>query len=82
MQLVDSEVTLLKSDYHSGIGNDFTVKITFSDGTVSQCTNNHPYYVAGKGWASYRPDVGLYKYGFGSEKLTIGDTVYKYGSEG
>jgi len=43
------------------IHNDI-VEFVFSDGTKTRHTYDHPYYVLGKGWASYTPDLTVERY--------------------
>ncbi|HEB11515.1 MAG TPA: hypothetical protein ENI06_09935, partial [Spirochaetales bacterium] len=38
-EIENKEVTLVLSQYHTGEGDDFTIKISFSDGTLNQNTN-------------------------------------------
>ena len=71
-------VTNILSQYHTGEGTDFTIRIAFSDGTTNQNTNTHPYWIDGKGWASYLPDLTYQYYGLSTERLSVNDTVYKY----
>lgn len=54
------------------------ISITFSDGTVNNNTADHPYYVEGKGWCSYRPSETLQKYNIKAKQLQQGDKCLKY----
>ena len=54
------------------------VSITFSDGTIDKNTFDHPYYVNGKGWCSFKPETTMLNYAIEAKKLTIGDTCFKY----
>lgn len=38
------------------------VEFTFSNGSVTRHTYDHPYYVVGKGWSSYTPDLTVSRY--------------------
>ena len=77
-EIENKEVTLVLSQYHTGEGDDFTIKISFSDGTLNQNTNTHPYYVVGKGLVSYVPALTKKHYNLDVAQLEISDVVYKY----
>jgi hypothetical protein len=77
MEIENKQVLDLLSQFHTGKGDDFTIKIEFSDGTINQNTNTHPYYVENKGWASYKPELTKEKYNLNVKLLEIGDAVYK-----
>jgi hypothetical protein len=77
MEIENNLVLDLLTRFHSGEGDDFTVKIRFENGNENQNTNTHPYYTVKKGWASYRPDLTLQSYGLKVELLKTGDTVYE-----
>jgi hypothetical protein len=38
------------------------VEFVFSNGVKTQHTYDHPYYVVGKGWTSYKPDLTIARY--------------------
>jgi len=38
------------------------VEFVFSNGVRTQHTYDHPYYVNGKGWSSYKPDLTTARY--------------------
>ena len=57
---------------------DKIVKISFDSNVENKNTFDHPYFVKGKGWASYSPDETEVKYGFGVEQLEEGDSCYLY----
>jgi hypothetical protein len=52
--------------------------ISFSDGTINNNTFDHPYFVEGKGWCSYKPSETLKNYRMESKQLQKGDRCYKY----
>jgi hypothetical protein len=54
------------------------VQISFSDGTLNNNTSDHPYFVNGKGWCSYKPSETLQKYKIETKQLQIGDICFKY----
>ena len=60
-QFENRAVTTVLTELHSGTGDDLTVQIFFSDGTMNHNTITEPYWVEGKGWASVRPDL-TYKF--------------------
>lgn len=76
--IVSREVKEVVENYHTGIGDDYTVEIEFSEGTVNHNTNSHPYYVVDKGYASYLPARTKIDYGIDVEQLSQGDEVLKY----
>ncbi len=82
MELEPQEVLRVIGLYHTGVGEDFTIRISFSDGTVNQNTNTEPYYVLGKGWASYLPDLTRQRYGLEVSLLQVGDSVYRHTDNG
>ncbi len=54
------------------------VEIKFSDNTILSSTCDHPFYVKGKGWCSYKPLETLQKYKLQAKQLKTGDTCIKY----
>ena len=50
------------------------VEFEFANGTTTQHTYDHPYYVVGKGLCSYRPDLTEHRYGLTCSQLEVGDT--------
>lgn len=62
---------------HTGKDDDYTVIVNFNNENTNHNTNSHPYYVKGKGWSSYRPDITLSKYGLAVELLEVGDIVFE-----
>ena len=77
MEIENKVVLDLLSEYHTGKEDDYTVRIVFSNGTINQNTNSHPYYTKEKGWASDRPDLTKEKYNLTVAQLEAGDTVYE-----
>jgi hypothetical protein len=75
-QIEDNIVTKLMSPIHDDI-----VKLTFGD-IVNGNTFDHPYYVKGKGWCSYRPEWTMERYDIGQiGQLETGDICY-YNNDG
>lgn len=54
------------------------IEISFSNGIVNTSTLDHPYYVVGKGWCSYKPEETSKKYNITVNKLEVGDLCYYY----
>ncbi len=81
-QLEDRVVLRVTTRYHSGVADDYTIRVSFANGTVNQNTNTEPYYVQGKGWASYLPRLTQERYGLAVAQLEVGDTVYAYTGAG
>ncbi len=73
MKIENDVVERVDSVIHNTI-----VHIVFSDMTTNDNTFDHPYYVKGKGWCSYRPLETIQKYDIDAKQLQIGDTCYKY----
>ena len=53
------------------------VQILFSDSTINNNTSDHPYFVKGKGWCSYKPAETQKKYYINTRQLQPGDICYK-----
>ena len=53
------------------------IEIVFDDGTRNVNTADHPYYISGKGWCSYKPAETIKKYNLEAKQLLIGDSVFK-----
>lgn len=49
------------------------VKIIFSNGVQVISTEDHPYYVKGKGWSSFNPELTFHNYKIKVEKIEISD---------
>jgi len=62
----------------SGQGDDYTIEISLSDGATIQSSNVQPFWVMGKGYASFRPDLTKKGLGLDVEQLARGDTLLKY----
>ena len=54
------------------------VEVNFTDGNQNLNTFDHPYFVKGKGWASYDPTLTFEKYKLKVEKIENGDFCYLY----
>ena len=70
-QIENDTVIKLMSPIHDDI-----VKLTFGD-VVNGNTFDHPYYVKGKGWCSYKPEWTMERYDIGQiGQLEVGDVCY------
>jgi hypothetical protein len=57
--------------------HDNLITIKFENGTININTEDHPYYVIGKGWASFNPELTLSNYnGFRVKKLEEEDLCF------
>lgn len=54
------------------------IHIKFNDSTINYNTSDHPYFVKGKGWCSFKPEETMNKYGINTKQLQIGDVCFKY----
>ena len=62
--------------------HDDIVEFQFSNGKTSRHTYDHPYFVVGKGWASFRPDWTYERYHINTVDIQEGDTcIDLYGCE-
>jgi len=52
--------------------NKYIVEISFGDKKTKN-TFDHPYWVVGRGWSSYKPEWTEKKYSIKSEQLEVGD---------
>ncbi|WP_142785722.1 hypothetical protein [Changchengzhania lutea] len=57
------------------------VEITFSNKKTNTNTWDHPYYVKGKGWCSYNPDLTFKNYNLKVNTLNEGDICMIYDSK-
>jgi hypothetical protein len=62
----------IDSVFHNNI-----VQITFNDSTITNNTSDHPYFVKGKGWCSFKPSETLRKYDIITKELQPGDICFK-----
>ncbi|MEW7289607.1 hypothetical protein [Aquimarina sp. 2304DJ70-9] len=53
----------------------------FENGVKNTNTYDHPYYVKGKGWASYQPKLTKKNYDLDVQQIETGDTVLLYQSD-
>ena len=67
-QLGNEEVLEVFSPIHDGI-----LEYTFSDGTKTKNTADHPYYVIDKGWCSNVPTLTNERYGIETNEFVCGD---------
>jgi len=49
------------------------IKVIFSNNEEVISTENHPYYVKGKGWCSFNPEMTYQSFGFKVGKIEISD---------
>jgi len=61
--------------------NDDFVRIAFDSGIKNMNTDDHPYYVVGKGWCSANPEKTQLNYGWRVKMLEIGDRCLNLDSE-
>jgi len=54
------------------------IKLIFSDSTTIFNTSDHPYFVKGKGWCSFKPKETLQKYKLNTKQLEEGDMCLKF----
>ncbi len=52
------------------------VKVKFSNEEEITSTEDHPYYVKGKGWCSFNPKQTLENYGIKTEQLNTNDVCF------
>ena len=72
-KIEDNLVLEMESPNHSDL-----VEVGFEKNIENTNTFDHPYYVKGKGWSSYKPDETLIKYGLKASQLEVGDLCYLY----
>lgn len=53
------------------------VQLTFSDSTFTNNTFDHPYFVKGKGWCSFKPSETHENYDIETKQLQPGDICFK-----
>jgi len=70
MELEPNRVLELASPIHEDI-----VHLTFEH-SENKNTFDHPYYVKGKGWSSYKPEWTKQRYGIDAKQLEVGDICY------
>ncbi|MBI2657332.1 hypothetical protein HYX08_01410 [Candidatus Woesearchaeota archaeon] len=58
--------------------HDDMIRINFSNGKSNTNTQDHPYYVKGKGWCSFKPKLTKARYKLQAKQLQKGDIVYSY----
>lgn len=57
------------------------IEFIFSDGVSTKHSSDHPYYVEGKGWSSYKPSLTKNRYEIDTNSIEIGDTLKKITGE-
>jgi len=60
--------------------NEVNVLANSSNSIENSNTEDHPYYVKGKGWCSFKPDLTYERYGIEALQLEHGDICYYYES--
>ena len=75
-QVGEEEVLRTLSPVHSDI-----VEYTFSDGTKTKNTSDHPYYVIDKGWCSNSPILTNQRYDIETEEFVCGDVCINENDE-
>ena len=75
------KVTGTMSQLHTGIGDDYTIKIKFGN-VENHNTNTHPYYIKGKGWSSFEPELTYERYGLRVDQIEKGDTAFYFSYDG
>lgn len=58
--------------------HDSLVEVQLTNGTTVQSTDDHPYFIEGKGWCSFRPERTFSNYGFKVKRLAVGDESIYY----
>jgi len=72
--IIESKVIGLQSPKHDNL---VEIKIENDDFNV-ECTHDHPFYVQGKGWSSFKPELTITRYGDTFEEvaqLEAGDEI-------
>jgi len=72
-QVETSTVEEIESPIHTKL-----VSLTFANGQLNTNTLDHPYFVKGKGWASYDPQATIKKYQLQVAQMNIDDIVLHY----
>jgi len=69
---IESNVVLkVDSPLHNNL-----IDIVTERGIINSNTTDHPYYVKGKGWCSFSPELSEKHYGIKVKKLSVGDVCY------
>ena len=76
-EVKSSTVIGLKHPIH-----DDMVVIRFSNDVVNENTFDHPYYIKGKGWCSYSPQLTKERYDMDAGLLEVGDICYQRNLDG
>ena len=69
-ELVVVRVETIASSFHM-----CHVILSFEDGTILACTDDHPLWVDNKGWCVLEPGKALDNYGLATKHLSIGDKL-------
>lgn len=72
-QLENNRVLKISAPIHNDL-----VTISFTNDIKNINTEDHPYYVKGKGWCSYKPELTFQRYGLEALQLKEGDICYYY----
>ena len=73
-EILESKVTGIQSPKHDDL---VVIKMENDDFNV-ECTHDHPFYVQGKGWSSFKPELTITRYGDTFEEvaqLESGDEI-------
>lgn len=62
--------------------HDSLIKISFAGDISNTNTSDHPYYVYGKGWCSFKPQLTKKRYNLNTLQLRVGDMVYQFKNDG
>lgn len=65
-EILESKVTGIKSPKHDDL---VVIKMENDDFNV-ECTHDHPFYVQGKGWSSFKPELTITRYGDTFEEVS------------
>jgi hypothetical protein len=70
---IKTEVLRTDAPMHSNL-----VQISFSTEVKNTNTQDHPYFVKGKGWCSFSPEQSTERYSLSTSKLEVGDKCFVY----
>jgi hypothetical protein len=71
--IISTEVSRTDARIHNNL-----IQISFSNKTINTNTQDHPYFVKGKGWSSFNPTQSSERYSITTSKLEIGDKCFVY----
>ncbi len=67
-KLESKKVLRIDSPFHENL-----IQVSFNNNIFNVNTQDHPYFVVGKGWCSYDPSATKDKYNMNVERLSVGD---------